>query len=165
MNDKEEFRIILWSTENIRIDGTSLDEIIGYEAPSVNVKIVAKLAQLKDMKLKKYNKFLDTVSEKSALIISSKEKLDDIDLWKLGFAMGKMSYKIKGKIPAIAFVKGDKTSFFEELSELCSETCENVDDLKTELKVLMNEFGIKGITIDATDFTSAKKVAGKERRI
>ena len=76
--------------------------------------------------------------------------------------MGKMSLQGKNKIPIFAFLKGEKNSFFEDLCELCFETCDNEVEIKRELKLLMKDIGIN-TKFDVKEFKSAKKISEKDR--
>lgn len=164
MTDKQEFLIILWSSEDIKIDNIELKRSIESEAPGADVTII-NIEDIKQMGLRDLKKFLDTYSENSALIISSsKQDLQNVDFWKLGFVMGKMSLQGINKVPIFAFLKGEKNSFFEDLRELCFETCDSEVKIKREMKLLMKDIGIS-TKFDIEEFKSAKKISEKDRVI
>jgi len=82
-----------------------------------------------------------------------------MDFWKLGFIMGKVSIIGKeGKI--IGFIKGDKTSCFQILSDLLLK-CESEIEIKREIKNLMKDMGIE-TKFKIEEYTAGKRTAGKE---
>ncbi len=159
MNDKEEFSIILWSTEDIKIKDIELDRVIRSQLPAIDAKIVAKLTDIKEMELVDFKEFLENISEKSALIISPKEELKDVDIWKLGFIMGKMCSQGKNKI---ILLKGNINSFFNDMDGVCFKICYE-NEILTCVRRLMKAIGIE-LEINAMDFKIGKKIA-KERKI
>lgn len=116
--EKEDFHILLWSREDIKIDNEDLDSMIQREAPGVEIYI-EDFEDLREMELSDLKSFLDDYLENSVLIISPSEKAENMHSWKLGFIMGKLSVK-KGKARIIVFVKGDQTSCFQGLGGLLS---------------------------------------------
>jgi hypothetical protein len=165
MNDKKDFWIILWSMEDITIDNIDLKRSIESEIQDAEVTIVT-LKDIKQMDLGRLRRLLDTHSGKSALIVSPSKELGNEDYWKLGFVMGRMSFQLQDKkiAPIVAFLKGEKNSFFHEISKLCTTTVEDPIDMKGEIKALMQELGISTKFV-LTEFTSAKKVTEKAREI
>ncbi len=165
MSEKKQFWIILWSTEDITIDDVDLKRSIESDADA-KVDILT-LEDLKQMDLGKLRSLLDTFSGKSALIVSPSKELESIDFWKLGFAMGRMPFQMENKkivTPIIAFVKGDKNSFFNEISQLCPKIVEDPIGIKREMKALMQELGISTM-FDVAEFRSGKKLADKSGQI
>jgi hypothetical protein len=152
--EKKNFYILLWSREDITIDNESLKLIIESEAPGTKIQIM-NLGHLQDMRIKKLKSFLEHYSERSVLIISSSEEAEDMDFWKLGYIMGKVSVPER----IIGFVKGDQTSCFQELSDLLS-TCESETDIKEEIKGLMEDMGIETV-FDVEAWGAGKRSAGE----
>lgn len=159
MSDKKDFWIILWSTDDITIDKIDLKRSIESEAQGADVTIVT-LKEIKQMTLKNFIRFLDTFSGKSALIVSSSKELENVDFWKLGFVMGRMPFQHKDKkiTPIIAFLKGEKNTLFQEISELCPTTVGDAIEIKREMKALLQELEISP-KFEVTEFTSGKKLA------
>ena len=158
--EKKDFCILLWSGEEIKINNEDLGLIIQGDAPDAKINVV-NLEDLRQMGVKGVKSFLDGFSEKSVLIFSSSEETENMDFWKLGFIMGKVSVHGKGgKARIIGFVKGDQTHCFQELSDLLS-ICESEIEIKREIKNLMKDMGIE-TKFDINEFTAGKKTAGME---
>jgi hypothetical protein len=160
--EKKDFCILLWSGEDIKINNEDLKLIIQGEAPGAKIHVV-NLEDLQQMGIKDLKSFLDGFSEKSVLIFSSSEEAKDMDFWKLGFIMGKVSVHGKGgKSRIIGFVKGDRTYCFQALSEsdLLSK-CASEIEIKREIKNLMKDMDIK-TKFDLKEYKAGKRVAGME---
>jgi hypothetical protein len=152
--EKKDFCILLWSGEDIKIDNEDLGLIIQGDAPGAKIHVV-NLGDIRQMGVRDLKSFLDGFSEKSVLIFSSSEETENMDFWKLGFIMGKVSVHDKGgKARIIGFVKGDQTS------DLLS-ICESEIEIKREIKNLMKDMGIE-TKFDLKEFTAGKRTA--ERR-
>ena len=156
--EKEDFHILLWSKEDIKIDNEDLVLMVKREAPGVEIYI-NDFEGLREMEVSDLKSFLDDHLENSVLIISSSEKAENMHSWKLGFIMGKLSVK-KGKARIIVFVKGDQTSCFQELGGLLS-ICESEIKIKRDIKSVIKDIGIK-IKYDSAEYAPGKKAAGKE---
>ena len=156
--EKKDFCILLWSKKDITIDNIDLKRSIESDAPGAEIHIV-NLDDLRQMEITALKSLLDHYSKKSILIISSSEEAEKMDFWKLGFIMGKVSIIGKeGKI--IGFIKGDKTSSFQILSDLLL-TCESEIEIKREIKNLMKDMGIE-TKFKIEEYTAGKRAAGKE---
>lgn len=156
--DQKEFWIILWSTEDIKVEGVDLKVSINsdLEAKDVDTKVeTVDLKKIKEMGLSGLKDFLDTNSDKALIVCSPKEKLEDVDFWKLGFVMGKLC-KNK-KTPIISFLKGDIDSFFNQIRECCYTSCDSEIAVKTKMKLLMQDFGIYA-KYSVEEFTKGKKL-------
>ena len=156
--EKEDFHILLWSREDIKIDNMDIDSMIQREAPGVEIYI-EDFEDLREMELSDLKSFLDDYLENSVLIISPSEKAENMHSWKLGFIMGKLSVK-KGKARIIVFVKGDQTSCFQGLGGLLS-ICKDEIKIKRDIKSVIKDMGIK-VKYDPKEFTTAKRTAGME---
>jgi hypothetical protein len=154
---KKDFCILLWSGEDIKINNEDLKLAIQSDAPSAEIHVV-NLGDLRQMGVMDLTSFLEGFSEKSVLIISSSEEAKNMDFWKLGFIMGKVSKK--GEARTIGFVKEDQTSFFQELSGLLP-ICENEIEIKREIKNLMKDMDI-GSKFKLKEYTAGKRAAGKK---
>ena len=154
--EKKDFCILSWSGEDIKVDNVDLKLTIQSDAPGAEIHVV-NLGDLRQMGVKDLKSFLDGFSEKTALIISSSEEAENMDFWKLGFIMGKVSI---GKARIIGFVKGDQTSCFQALSDLLL-ICKNEIEIKREIKNLMKDLGIE-TKFDLKEYTAGKKAAETE---
>ncbi|HUV02146.1 MAG TPA: hypothetical protein VMW67_01640 [Desulfobacteria bacterium] len=154
--EKKDFCILSWSGEDIKVDNVDLKLTIQSDAPAADVHVV-NLSDLRQMGVKDLKSLLDGFSEKTALIISSSEEAEDMDFWKLGFIMGKVSI---GKARIIGFVKGDQTSCFQALSDLLL-ICKNEIEIKREIKNLMKDLGIE-TKFDLKEYTAGKIAAETE---
>ena len=163
-DSKKDFCIILWSTEDIKIDTIDLKRALEIDSDDANITIV-NLEDIKQMKIKNLKRLLDNYSDKSALLVcSSEEDLDNLDFWKLGFVMGKMPVQSKdGKKRVISYSTENKTSLFEELSELF-EICDTELEIKYEMKYLMKSVGIE-TKFELKEFTTASNIAKTEKDI
>lgn len=132
--EKEDFYILLWSSEDIKIHGEDLDLMIQRETPSVEI-CITDFEELRNMKLKNLKRLL---KKNSVLIICSSEKVENMHSWKLGFIMGQLYvYSEKDKERIIGFVKGDEASL-EELRDLLS-LCESESEIKEEITNLIED--------------------------
>lgn len=154
--EKKDFCILSWSGEDIKVDNVDLKHTIQSDAPAAEVHVV-NLSDLREMGVKDLKRFLDGFSEKSVLIISSSEEAENMDFWKLGFIMGKVSI---GKARIIGYVKGEQTSCFQALSDLLL-ICKNEIEIKSEIKNLMKDLGIAS-KFDIKEYKAGKKAAGTE---
>ena len=159
---KKEFCIILWSTKDIKIDNIELKRALENDAPNADITIV-NIEDIKHMKIRGLKKLLDNYSDNSALLIcSSEEDLENLDYWKLGFVMGKISIQSKdGNKRIIGYLTENKDSVLKEIYELF-EVCDNEIEIKTEINSLMKSVGIE-TKFDFKEFKAAHKIAKKEK--
>lgn len=158
---KKEFCVILWSTKDIKIDNIELERALKNDAPDADITIV-NIEDIKQMKIRGLKRLLDNYPENSALLIcTSEEDLENIDYWKLGFIMGKISIQSKdGKRRIIGYLTENKDSVLKEINELF-EVCDNEIEIKTEINSLMKYVGIE-TKFDFKEFKAAHKIAKKE---
>jgi len=158
---KKEFCVILWSTKDIKIDNIELERALKNDAPDADITIV-NFEDIKQMKIRGLKRLLDNYPENSALLIcTSEEDLENIDYWKLGFIMGKISIQSKdGKRRIIGYLTENKDSVLKEINELF-EVCDNEIEIKTEINSLMKYVGIE-TKFDFKEFKAAHKIAKKE---
>ena len=133
--EKEDFYILVWSREDIKVEGEDLDLMIQREAPpGVKIKI-RDFKKLREMKVKELKSILDYYPKSSVLIISSSEKAEDMHSWKLGFIMGQLYvYSEKGRARIIGFKKENS---FEELDHFLLSKCDTESDIKEEITNLI----------------------------
>ena len=161
---KKEFCVILWSTKDIKIDNIELERALKNDAPDADITIV-NFEDIKQMKIRGLKRLLDNYPENSALLIcTSEEDLENIDYWKLGFIMGKISIQSKdGKRRIIGYLTENKDSVLKEINELF-EVCDNEIEIKTEINSLMKYVGIE-TKFDFKEFKAAHKIAKKEMNV
>ena len=160
-NLKKEFCVILWTTKDIKIENIELKRALMKDAPDADIKIV-NFEDIKHMKIKGLKRLLNNYSDNSALLIcSTEEYLSNLDYWKLGFVMGKISIRSKdGNKRIIGYLTENKDSVLKEIYELF-EVCDNEIEIKTEINSLMKYVGIE-TKFDFKEFKAAHKIAKKE---
>ena len=160
-NLKKEFCVILWTTKDIKIENIELKRALMKDAPDADIKIV-NFEDIKHMKIKGLKRLLNNYSDNSALLIcSTEEDLNNLDYWKLGFVMGKISIRSKdGNKRIIGYLTENKDSVLKEIYELF-EVCDNEIEMKTEINSLMRSVGIE-TKFDLKEFKAAHKIAKKE---
>lgn len=159
-DSKEDFYIIFWSTEDIKdikIENIDLITALQSEA-NANIGIV-KLEDIKRMKTYKLRQLLEDLPKKSALLVcSTEEKLDDLDFWKLGYVMGKMSIGEGGNKRIIGYVREDENKFYNNNIKDLVSPCDTEIDVKSQMKSLFRSMGIE-TKFDVEEFKSASKAS------
>ncbi|MBE9594057.1 MAG: hypothetical protein IMF19_11335 [Proteobacteria bacterium] len=133
--NKIDFWILLWSCEDLKIDGLELRVVIQRKAPDY-VEIKVKDSEiLREMELKKLKRCL---GKDSVLIIYSSEKAENEHSWRLGFIMGQLyTHSEKDKDRIIVLKKGNAGSLGADLLGLVS-ICKEESEVKEEITHLVN---------------------------
>ena len=152
--EQEDFYILVWSSEDIKVDGEDIDLMIQRDVPpDVKIKI-QDFKSLREMEVTKLKRILDHNPKSSVLIISSSEKAENLHSWKLGFIMGTLYvYSEKGRARIIGFKKGNS---FEELDHFLLSKCDTESEIKEEITHLIKT------KYKSEIYTYGSRTAGKE---
>jgi hypothetical protein len=148
--NKKYFWILLWSCEDLKIDGLELRVVIQRKVPD-HVEIKVKDSEiLREMELKELKRCL---GKDSVLIICSSEEAENEHSWRLGFIMGQLyTHSEKDKNRIIVLKKGNAGSLGADLRGLVS-ICEEESKVKEEITYLVN------VLYPYTNFKDSKRAA------